>query len=190
MAFKKYDISITGVSPLIWNRMKKELEDEKAKLKKDQLSEWEEKNWVRKAELGANGDILLPPEWVKWSIIESAKKSRIVPHYANSKNQTYTFYAQSMMVEVPKPICNRKDLQYFGQYVGARGKNSSSKVWRVRPLLKEGWKTRFILTDPEGRMKKSELETLLNFAGFMVGIGDNRINNFGRFEVNAIKELN
>jgi hypothetical protein len=30
---KKYEIKIKGTTPLIWNRMKKEIEDEKKKLK-------------------------------------------------------------------------------------------------------------------------------------------------------------
>jgi len=47
---KKYEIEVEGNTPIIWNVMKRELEQEKAELKKDQLTEWEEdrKNWFAK----------------------------------------------------------------------------------------------------------------------------------------------
>jgi predicted HNH restriction endonuclease len=189
-SFKKYEISIKGVTPLVWNRMKRELELEKGKLKKDQLTEWEEKNWLRKAEFDDSGGVVLPNEWLKKALMDSASKSKIVPHYARSKNQTYSFYMQSMMVEVDNPICVKKDLKGYGAYVnGNPSSMKKSKVWRVRPLLEKGWRAKFSMTDPEGRMKKSELEVLLRFAGYMVGIGDNRINNFGRFDVLSVKEV-
>jgi len=189
-SFKKYEISIRGVTPLVWNRMKRELELEKKKLKKDQIEDWEEKNWLRKAEFDDGDGIVLPPEWLKKSLTDSASKSKIVPYYARSKNQTYSFYTQSMMVEVENPICTKKDLKYYGAYVNGNPSSfKKSKVWKVRPLLDKGWRVKFFITDPEGRMKKDELEVLLRFSGYMVGIGDNRINNFGRFDVVSVKEV-
>jgi len=45
------------------------------------------------------------------------------------------------------------------------------------------------LIDTIGRMKKDELKILLEWGGQAVGIGDQRIFNFGRFEVKSIKEV-
>ena len=53
---KKYMVRIKGIQPVIWNVMKREIEEEKEKLKKNQLKEWEKerKNWIRKAEIDKN----------------------------------------------------------------------------------------------------------------------------------------
>lgn len=186
---KKYKIQVSGFTPLIWNRMKKELIDEQKKLKKDELNEWEEKQWKRKAEYDSKENLIIPQEWFKCSLIEACKKSRIVPHFATSKQQTYTSYMQSIMITDVQSPGKLKDVQYYGAFVGAQGKNSSTKVWKVRPLIEKGWGTSLILHDPFGRMKKEELKTLLEYSGLMIGIGDNRINNFGRFEATKIEEM-
>lgn len=186
---KTYEIHIRGITPLIWNRMKKELDDEQRKLKKDQLREWEEKNWKRKAEFDDKGNLLVPPEWIKSALIEAAKKTRMVPSFATTKQQTYTYYMQSSMVTEVQPIGKIEELEPFGAFVGGRGAGSKTKVWKIRPHLKI-WKPTFRLKDPDGRMTNDELKELLEFAGMMVGIGDNRINNFGRFEVDKMVEVN
>ena len=184
---KTWNIAIKGVTSLVWNRYKKELADELSKLKKDQLKDWEEKNWKRKAEYDTEGNLLLPAEWLKQSLVAACKFSRDVPWFATSKNQTYTAYMQSTVITVNEPVGVMSDLDYYGAFVGARGKNSPTKTWRVRPLLKQ-WGTSFKLHDPDGRMKPEELNKILTVAGTMVGVGDNRINNYGRFTVEEVKE--
>jgi hypothetical protein len=185
---KRTKIEIRGISPVIWNRMKKELVDEIKSCKKDQLAAWEEANWRRKAEYDSKNNLLIPPEWIKSALCDACKKTRIVPHFATSKQQTYTYYFQSSMVEVTEPVGKVSDLEPYGCFVGARGKNSDTKTWRVRPLLRN-WKATFIWTDADGRISDDELRTILEHAGLMTGIGDNRINNFGRFEVVNISEV-
>jgi len=185
---KTYKVKIEGTTPLIWNRMKKELEDEKKALKKDELSSWEtnRKNWVRKAEFNDNGDVVIPEQWLEANLIDACRKTRMVPNFATTKSQTYTTYASSIMIRNLKDsICKEKDLQEHGEYVGAQGKNSSTKVWRVRPLLKK-WTHEFEVIDPFGKMTLKELEELITYGGFILGIGDNRGCNYGRFEVKSI----
>lgn len=128
---KKYNITITGTSPIIWNIMKRELEDEKERLKKNELKEWETnpKNWKRKAEFDTQGNAIIPSRWIKSCMINSCKKNRIVPNFATKKNETYTNYVQSFMIfNVGKPVCSPKEFEEFGEYVGSQGKNSSGKV--------------------------------------------------------------
>ena len=78
-------------------------------------------------------------------------------------------------------------LIYFGAYVGAQGAGSRSKVWKVRPMVKE-WKGVFEIIDPLGRMRREELEELMNYGGYIIGIGDARALNYGRFDVTEVKE--
>lgn len=59
---KKYVVKAKGTNPLMWNRSKLELAKEMKKLKKDQLMEYEEKNWKKKAEYMPNGNLVIPIE--------------------------------------------------------------------------------------------------------------------------------
>ena len=188
--FKEWEIKIKGLHPIIWNVMKRELELEKKELKKDQLTEWEEnpKNWQRKAEIKDN-KIIIPERWFKSVLIESCKKNRIIPHFATRKSATYTNYVTSFMVYNNSELCKINDLVPFSAYVGAQGKNSTTKVWRVRPM-KEKWEASFTIIDPANRMTKEELTAIIDYAGLMIGMGDNRINNYGRFEIVSVKGVN
>ena len=186
---KKWNIKIRSTTPIIYNRMKKEIEDQKQKLKKDQLKEWEEKNWMMKAEVN-NGNAVLPPEWLKSMLINACKQTRLIPHYATKKNETYTRYVQSMMVKPSPPIVLAKTKEikaHGGFYPGQPGKITSGKVWKIFPKL-EKWSAEFQIVDPFGRMKKDELYTLIEHGGMFIGIGDQRSRNFGRFEVVSILE--
>jgi len=187
---KKYEIEIKGISPYIWNVYKKEMADEIKKLKKNQLEEYDEKNWRRKAADDEKGNAIIRPEGFKQAIIDACRKTMIVPHFANRKNETYTYYAHSLMVEViSKPICKIIDLEPFGAFVGARGKNSDTKIWRTRPMVKH-WNVTYQVIDPVGRMLITELKTLIEHVGLLGGLGDNRVNNFGRFDLIKIAEVN
>lgn len=187
---KVYRADIVGESPVIWNRVKKELLDEIHRLKKDEIREWEEneKNWRRKAEYDEKGNVLIPPEWLRGALIEACKQTLIVPHFATSKRQTYTKYTEAMFFKTLAPVCKFDETEYYGMFVGARGVHSATKVWRVRPLLRN-WKTIVEIVDPAGRMKKEELQTLLEYSGLMIGIGDGRRINFGRFDVTSLTEV-
>lgn len=184
---KEYEVTLKGSSPLIWNVIQKELEDEKKELKKNELFEWEEKNWKRKAEFNATDKVVIPDRWVKSLLKDSAMRTRLVPHFATRKNETYTYYVGSFRIAFEEKGFDKNLLEYFGAYVGARGKNSDTKIWRVRPMVSK-WNAIFSITDPAGRMNIKELKALLEYGGMFVGIGDNRINNYGRFEVMKITE--
>jgi len=185
---KKYELEIVGTSPVIWNVMKKEIEDEKKKLKKNELSDWEENNWIKKAEFDKKGNPIIPERWLKGVIEESCKKTRMIPHYATRKNETYTYYVGSFMIYNQENNITKKDVECYGAFVGAQGKNSSTKVWRNRPLINK-WSNKITIIDPAGRMKLDELKSLIEYGGLFLGIGDNRKNNFGRFEIRKLIEV-
>ena len=186
---KKYEIEIIGNSPYVWHTMTKELYDEIGKLKKDEFSEWDNNNWRRWATTDNKLNVIITPSGFKQAIINACKRTRIVPHFATSKKETYTFYAQNFMVfTISKPVCKVSELEPYGCFVGAQGKNSDTKVWRTRPLFKN-WKVTYSLIDPMGRMKIDELKQLVEWVGLMGGLGDNRINNFGRFDIKSIREV-
>lgn len=187
---KKYEIEIEGITPLVWNRQKMELREIIKNLKKDELEENELKNWKMKAETN-NGNAIIPPEWIIGCLVNSAKETRIVPHFATTKSQTYTKYISNIKISPGEPIIagKAKDLKRKDAMLSSQGKsNMGGKVLRCHPIL-EKWKATFELIDTVERMKKAELELLLKWGGQAVGIGDQRIFNFGRFEIKNIKEV-
>lgn len=188
---KKYEIEINGTTPIIWNRMKKEIEDLKKKAKKNELAEFEEHHWIDKAEFNGKDDVIIPPIWLKSMLINACKQTGLVPHFETKKTARYTRYMQSVIIP-PKPyikICKKDTLQQLGGYYpGQPGKLNSGKVWKIFPM-KEKWNATFQLVDPFGRMTADELKELLEYGGFFIGIGDQRPMNYGRFDVVNIKEI-
>lgn len=191
---KKYEIKISGLVPLLFNRMKKEIEDEKRKLKKNELADWEEKNWKKKAECTKNGELLMPKSWFISALLNACRQSRLVPNFATSKKQTFTSYMGNCMVEdgllynSTKPL-TLDTLTDYGAFEGGQGSNSNTKVWRIRPMVETPWNATIIFIDPFERMHKDELKELAEYAGAYFGIGDGRKKGYGRFEVNSVKVI-
>lgn len=187
---KTYEIEIEGISPIVCNTRQKEIDDEIKKLKKDELAEWEEKNWRRKAVTNDNGKVILRRSWFRGMLINSAKGTRLIPHFATTKSATFTKYLGSTFVDNDPVLGDIKEFQPYGDYVDGNPSSSkgSSKVWKIRPMLKK-WKVVIKLHDPFGRMEKSELKELLEYGGFVVGVGDARKLRYGRFKTNSIKEV-
>jgi hypothetical protein len=187
---KKYEIEIEGITPVVWNRQKMELREIIKGLKKDQLEENELKNWKMKAETN-NGNAIIPPEWIIGCLVNSAKETRIIPWFATTKNQTYTKYISNIKISPGIPIVagKVKDLKRKDAILSSQGKsNRGGKVLRCHPIL-EKWNAKYEVIDTIGRMKLEELETLFRWGGQAVGIGDQRIFNFGRFDIKSIKEI-
>jgi len=194
---KAYEVEITGTSPLLWNRMKRDIQLEMKELKKNELDEWETdaQNWLRKAEIDqagtypkGNENVHVPPEWLKAMIVNAFKHSKVVPSFATTKKETFTRYAGSFVIQNGTPICKVNELVGHGAYVSGQGKAGGGKVYRMRPML-ETWTHKFVVLDPFGRMEQRELEDALEFGGIIEGIGDGRSMNFGRFSIKSVKEI-
>jgi predicted HNH restriction endonuclease len=181
---KKYIVKVKSTTPLLLNTRQRELDEEKKELKKDQLTEWEEKNWRKKAERDKKGNVYLPPRWFRSSFVQACKSSGMVPSFATSKRQTYSKYAQSMIFQNTSFVCNEKELKEHGAFVTPRGQG---QIWTIRPKI-ENWETDIEIIDPFGRMTEKEFKELLEYSGMLVGVGDGRSLNFGRFEIVSIKE--
>jgi len=183
---KKYRIKVKGTTPLVLDTRQREIDDEKKKLKKNELDDWEQKNWRRKAETDGKGNVTIPPRWFRSSFINACKVTRLVPHFATRKSETFTRYAESMVFDNSTFKCSPKDLKAWGTYVSPQG--GSSQIYCIRPTLME-WESEFDLIDALGRMRLEELKELLEYAGQILGVGTARKLNYGRFEVLSVKEL-
>lgn len=184
---QKYLIKLKSTTPILFNTRQRDIELELKEVKKNELEEWESKNWHRKAELDEKGNVILPIRWFRKTFIEACKHSKLVPNFATRKSETYTRYAGSMIFRDSTFKGKSSQFKQFGSYVGATGLNSSTKVWRIRPKLDE-WETTIELIDPVGRMTEKEIKEIFEYAGLIEGIGDGRSLNFGRFQVVSIKK--
>ncbi len=185
---ERYEVQIKGCSPLIWNRMTRENQLALKKVKKTELDDYELKNWVKKAEINDKDEAIIPTEWLKSMLINASKQSGVIPSFAKKKNDTYTRYIGSCVIDAVKPVCKKKDLKDYGAYLSAMGKAGGGKIWRVRPSIPK-WETTFTFIDAMGKMNKQELKEILDYGGMFVGIGDSRIQSFGRFEVKSIVKM-
>ncbi len=187
---KRYEIKIKGWRDnlLVWNRMKKEIQDKLKNCKSNELAEWEEKNWILKAEVDGNKNLVLPSEWIISSLINSAKQTRLNPHFATSKKETFTRYIQGQQIPQKTPIIlgKIKDVEKIQGYY--ENPNTHGRIWKIFPAIKN-WSATFTLYDPFGRMYTKELEELLKYAGELIGLGDQRNRGYGRFDIESIKEI-
>jgi len=190
---KTYEIKIKNMegSPIVCNTRQRELDLEMKELKKNEIEEWEEKNWLRKAVTNKKGEVLLKREWLRGCIINAAKSSKLIPHFATSKKETYTKYVKSLAILDQPSLAHKDKFEAWGEFVNGNPSSfrSSSKVWKIRPMLKN-WNVSFKIMDPFGRMQKKELKELLEYGGMIIGIGDARELRYGRFTVESIKEVN
>ena len=184
---KKYSVRLRATTPLLLNVRQRDLDKELKETKRDELEEFEENNWRRKAEIDKKGNVILPSRWFRASFIQACKSSGIIPSFATTKRQTFTKYSQSMIFQGTTFTCSVKELKPFGAYVGAQGAGSKTKVWRIRPQI-DMWETDIEIIDPFGRMSEKELKELFDYSGMLIGVGDGRGLNYGRFEIVSIKE--
>jgi len=184
---ERYKVTIKGKTPIVFNTRQEKLDLEISKLEKNRLAEWEKTNWRKKALRDDKGNIIIPIVWIKSAFENACKHSRIIPHFATSKKETYTRYAGSMFFDKSSFRCSEKDLELISSYMGGQGAGSKTKVLKYFPKITK-WETSFEIADPEGRMNISELKSLLEYAGLFEGIGDFRRVNCGRFEVTSINK--
>ncbi len=186
---KIWHLKIKSETPIILNVRKRESDIEKSKLTKDELEEWElnKKNWSRKAELNKQDEVVVPARWFMCALEEVCKRTRMVPHFATRKTETYTNYVQIFtVISNGKPLCKRKDLQPYEAYTNKTPNTKKrSMIWTIRPMV-ENWSAEFDIIDPMGRMKKEELKQLITYMGLYVRIGDNRKHNFGAFSLTSL----
>ena len=187
---KTYQTTLTYGTPVIFNALKKEIMDEYKQLKKNEMEEWEETRWQEKAYYDDDGNAIVPAIWIKPALREACIKTGMVPYYESKKTARYATYVQGFYVEnTGPPLCSKDELECFGSFVNSQGKSYIKKrVYKNRPMKQKGTVS-FLIHDPEGRMKKDELEKLFNYIGRFIGLSDNRVNGYGRFSVDSVEEV-
>jgi len=192
---KNYEVTLKSMTPIVWDRVTRDVQTDTKEVKKNDVDLFWENNWWRKSGCQLDGgkeyeknlkqEVNIFSDWILGMLTASAKKSRIIPHNASSKKATYTSYIPNLLCESKEPVCNVGDLKRYERYdVNDRGQ----KIWNIFPTI-DSWETKIKIIDTIGDMLIDELKILLNYGGAYIGIGAKRRFNFGRFEVNNIKEI-
>jgi len=176
-------VEIEGVCPILFHRWSVESVEAKSKAKKGSA--------VRKTDdvesyvyRNAEGNICIPGEYLRQSIIHSAKYEQD----PRSPRKSMMDLAKAAIVSITELAdTNHKDWDYLDQRRVSMNKGSS--ITRSRPALKMGWKAGFILQVnlPE-YIPQEMLNYLIQQAGRIIGLSNFRP-SFGRFIVTRFEVL-
>lgn len=189
---KTFTATITGVAPLMMHAERladpthpltkalKKLTAKRAKTDEDLLaikrSEWEAGMYV-----DSKSNPAVPVDWILAVLLAGAKKSKQGPlAKAGIYPASQDFFP--LTYSGPKDI---EGLWADGRFCDYRGVCvGQSKVMRARPVF-AGWSLAFAVTYDPDTIDGSSIETALERAGTLVGMGDYRP-RFGRFLITEV----
>lgn len=185
---KKYEIEIEGVADMLHNRLSKELIDEMKEIPNAKKEDWEENNYKKKLYTNKDGDLILPDLVLHSFLQEACKKYKVSP--PKSIGRTWTAYFKSSVLVLDSAILENAELDKFGTMVNGSPSSSkgSSKVYRVRPLIKKGWTATINIMDTAEYLNVNVVRDVFESGGMFVGLCDWRP-VFGRFKVISVKEV-
>jgi hypothetical protein len=181
---KKYEVEITGITPLLQNKPEEYGFDEQW-VEKKASSDWE-KEALKKLYVDLKGIIYQPSAHIERMIIEAGKKIRI-------KGQGKATYSKTFgsMVSVEEESIPHKNPEYGIHKALVVIPSTKGRVMRYRPIFRE-WVLNFIL-DVEDEIPGDVVKEALEIGGRYVGIGDwrpEKKGKFGKFQVTSFHEVN
>lgn len=188
------EIRLVGTTPLLMhnprmvdpefelNRQIKTLTGKRKKTDED-LREIERLEWYGGL-YEDHGLIVQPTSKVRKCLIESAKARKL----SKAMEKALSFYQLNvpLIYDGPKTIdALFADKAFHSRLSVGIG---TKRVMRVRPEFKHWAMTLQGQFVPDVGLNFSELEELVESAGITIGIGDNRVNGYGRFKGTVIGE--
>lgn len=147
--------------------------DEEKRIKEMPNSEQAEKHAYR----ASTGNLAIPCEWFRGCIINNF----IDKGGAKRKTATKNEVAPRIRVE-PKLIdLGVSEYEIDVRSIPSTGSRTSIRDMCVRPMIPE-WEAEFTLLS-ELKHSDEDVRRNLEVAGIDIGVGSNRINGYGRFEV-------
>lgn len=180
---KKYEVEITGITPLLQNKPAEYGFDEQW-VEKQATQDWE-KEALQKVYRDNEGTIYQPSEHIERAIIEAGKKLKV----KGQGKATYSKLFGSMVSVEPDALThNNQNFEIFKKLVVIP--STKGRVMRYRPMLKK-WSLKFFVVTEEEIDGKS-IHEALNIAGRISGIGDwrpEKKGKFGKFQVTSFHEV-
>lgn len=185
---KRFEVQIEGASPILQNRLSRDLMLELKAIPKSRLDAWEEDNWEKKLYKNEKGEVVFPDLNVHAMLQSAARNYKISP--PKDVGKTWTNYVKSsVVVEQACVIKSEKPPVAYGCMVNGNPSSAkkSSKVYKVRPRIDLPWSTTVVFLDTNDFLNKDIVADLMRTAGLFVGMSDWRP-QFGRFVVKRVIE--
>jgi hypothetical protein len=179
----RVEVSIKGDADLLFHRWNCEEIEAKSKSAKGSVSKKTDdlETYVYRTE---NGDLALPGEYFRQSIITAAKNKQ---DPRSPRKSAMDLYKASVVSLTQYASLGTAHWDYEDK---RRVVIQRSGINRTRPAMKSGWESTFILliNTPE-YIHESDLHSVISDAGRLVGVGDFRP-SYGRFHITHYEVLN
>lgn len=174
----RVEFRLVGTADLLFHRWNCEEVDEKSKAAKNSAAKKTDnlENYVYRTD---DGELALPGEYVRQSIVHAAK-FRQDPR--SPRKSASDLYKAGVVSLTQLASLGQKAWDYEDR---RRVVIQRAGVNRTRPAMKAGWNCRFefLVNTPE-YIAESDLLDVLTRAGQLIGVGDFRP-TFGRFQVTS-----
>ncbi len=179
---KKYDVEITGITPLLQN--KPEQYGFNIQWVEKQASEDWEKEALKKLYIDADQVIYQPNTHIERLLIEAGKKLKM----KGAGKATYSKVMGSMISVTPDAIPHQIPKYEIHKSLVVIP-STKGRIARYRPMFKE-WKLSFSV-EAEEEISGQVIKEALEIGGKYSGLGDwrpEKKGKFGKFQVTAFKE--
>jgi len=171
---KQYQVKVRGITPVLQHKFNGLAAEKRLKQLPDKQQA--EAHAYREGEY-----IVFPATWFE----QCLKNAYVSLAPKNSKNAAKQFIGSRIRVKPDFINTGQKTYEIDKRTVPSQIGKKSCRDFVIRPRL-DKWEVEFIVETP---LKKDELMEILEEAGIEHGVGANRTNGFGRFEVVELKEL-
>lgn len=183
---KIYNVTITGITPLLMNRPSQlEISDKSKDVKRE--TKTPEEKAKSKLYTDAEGKIYMPSTWFRGALVEAGKQKKMGGK--GSSKATYSKAIGSCASVEPFEILlkkpNWKTFSILAVNPTTRGRNQLD-----RPQFKN-WEADMQVQFEEEQIEPSIMKEIFDIAGKFVGVGDWRPAKkgmFGKFQVTSWKE--
>lgn len=174
------EITIEGAAPILFHRWSCEAVEAKAAAAKGSKAKKED-DWESYLYRDTAGEIAIPGEYLRQSIIEAAKY-RQDPR--SPRKCAKDLYKAALISLTDLASTGATDPDYLDR---RRACVQRAAVTRVRPALNTGWSATFqLMVQTPEYISPQTLNSVIADAGRLVGVGDFRP-SYGRFVVSGFK---
>ncbi|MGG0720142.1 hypothetical protein ABE096_21550 [Robertmurraya massiliosenegalensis] len=188
MALYIAHVKIRGIRPFIFNRFTEEsisLPHEKKDLQG--VAGKNPMEWKKTFNATREGELYIDGSYIHRCLINAAKftKRGLQAQLAATLETVddYLFFTNRSLPTDLNVITRNSNSEVYIDVRSVKMQRTSARHIRYRLALSKGWELSFSIIWEATVVGKELMESVCNDAGFLVGIGDNRVNGFGRFEV-------
>lgn len=178
-------VTIKGVRPLLWHRFGPDalpLE----KQERTGVAGHDPEEWKKTVLMTKDRQLYIDPTMIFGMMRDAAKYTR------KGKGSIQTAVAATLQIvdpiilldlKVPESPVNDATLPVYMDIRGVRNPSTKARNIRYRIAASPGWELSFTLCFDKTIVSRNEIESVINDASKLIGLGNGRSVGFGRFEV-------